>query len=71
MGWAVNIGMGMPPGSKGQTMYVVAVDVCAKVVVPTAIEDRRAVTLANWLYTSVITEYGPPVFVRTDNGGEF
>ena len=52
-------------------MCIVAVCTCTKFVVLHPISRRTAAVLAQWFYADIITEYGVPRFVRTDNGTEF
>lgn len=63
--------MGLPLGSSGETILVVAVCVYSKFVVMHPLLDKSAATLARWFYTYIICEYGVPRWVRTDKGGEF
>ena len=59
-GWAVDLAVGLPQGTGGQTICAVAIDVCTKFAVVTPLLDKSAATLASWLYANVITEYGVP-----------
>ena len=42
-----------------------------KLVVPGALHDRTSATVAAWTYNRVLTEFGRPNFIHTDNGPEF
>ena len=42
-----------------------------KLVVPGALHDRTSATVAAWTYDRILTEFGRPNFIRTDNGPEF
>ena len=70
-GWAIDLIVGMPAGSQGQTICIVAVDVFGKLIVPGALHDRMSATVAAWMYDRILTEFGQPNFIRTDNGPEF
>ena len=52
-------------------MCIVAVCTCTKFVVLHSISRKTATVLAQWFYANMITDYGVPRFVRTDNGTEF
>ena len=51
-------------------MCIVAVCTYTKFVILHPISRRTAAVLVQWFYTDIITEYGVPRFVRTDNGTE-
>lgn len=61
----------LPPGSEGQTVAVVCVDVFSKFVVAKALPNKSSDTLAQFFYSHIICEYSVPVAVRCDNGTEF
>jgi Integrase core domain/Integrase zinc binding domain len=56
---------------RNKTHIIVAVDVFSKFVLIGAIPQRDSTTVATFLRTHLIGIFGPPQYLRTDNGNEF
>ena len=55
----------------GATQIVVLVDNFSKFVMIGALPDRKAETVAQWLYGTVIYLFGIPLLIKSDGGSEF
>jgi Integrase core domain len=58
--WCIDLVSGLLPGSSGQTMMVVCVDVFSKFAVAEAIEDKTSATIANFFNRRIVCEFGCP-----------
>ena len=61
----------LPEGSKLQRYLIVCVDACSKYVEIKALKHKTARNVANWFLTHIVSRYGRPCVVRTDNGTEY
>ena len=69
--WCLDLIVGLPEGSQGETICVVCVDVFSKFVVACPLLDKSSESLATFFYTRIICEFSVPRAVRCDNGREF
>ena len=69
--WVIDLIVGLPPGSDGQTICLVCICSFSKFVVARALKDKSSQSITNAFYTAIIAEYGVPTALRCDNGTEF
>lgn len=71
MGWSVDLAGPFPADGDGMRWAAVAVDVYTKWVEVALLPSKHAFVTARWFYTDVISRWGRPCFVRSDNGTEW
>ena len=70
-GWSVDLAGPFPADGDGMRWAAVAVDVYTKWVEIALLPSKHAFVCARWFYTDIISRWGRPLFVRSDNGTEF
>ena len=71
MGWSVDLAGPFPADGDGMRWAAVAVDVYTKWVEVALLPSKHAFVTARWFYNEVISRWGRPCFVRSDNGTEW
>lgn len=71
--WGLDfVGPFYPPASHTVNKYIlVATDYCTKWVEAKALRDNTAATVAKFLYEMIMTRYGSPMELVSDQGGHF
>ena len=70
--WAIDTITGLTPAAPdGATSVVIAVDVFTKWAEMHTVPDLNSTETAKWFYNHIITGYGAPAVVRTDQGTEY
>ena len=69
--WVIDLVIGLPPGTQGETICFVAVDTFSKFVVAEPIANKSSATITRVFHRRIINQYGLPQAVRCDNGTEF
>ena len=66
------VGPFSPPARRTGNRYILAAtDYCTKWVEARALKDNSAKSVARFLYEAIMTRYGCPVELVTDQGGHF
>ena len=60
-----------PVSPRGHCYVFVLVDICTRYVVLHPLLDKKATSIARCLWEKVITVFGPPKIIQSDNGSEF
>jgi hypothetical protein len=60
-----------PPGARGESICIVAVDPFTKFVLADPLEDKSSVGTMKWLHQRVVCFFGVPLAIRIDQGTEF
>jgi Integrase core domain len=69
--WAIDLIPSLPPDSDGNSLLAVAVDCFSKWVEVRKLPQKTPELLADWLEVDILSRYGIPKIIRTDNGTEF
>ena len=73
MKWGLDfVGLFSPLARRTSNRYILAaMDYCTKWVEARALKDNSAKSVARFLYEAIMTRYGCPVELVTDQGGHF
>ena len=71
LGWSIDAAGPFPPDADGNRYLLVAVDPFSKWVEMRAVPSLHSWRVADFLYDDIISRWGKPQYVRTDNGKEF
>lgn len=69
--WSLDLLVDLPTSHANVKHLVVAVDPFSKFVLLKPLADKRAETVAAFLRNTIISTFGPPAILATDNGNEF
>jgi Integrase core domain len=69
--WAIDLIPSLPLDSDGNSVLAVAVDCLLKWVKVRKLPQKTPELLADWLEVDILSRYGIPKIIRTDNGTEF
>lgn len=61
----------LPMSEEGLQHLVLAVDPFSKFVLLRALPNRQALSVVKFLREAIVAVFGPPHYIRTDNGAEF
>ena len=70
-GWSLDAAGPFPTDDEGNRYLIVAVDPFSKWVEATPVPSLHSWRAADFLYHRIVTHWGKPRFIRTDNGSEF
>ena len=71
VGWSVDAAGPFPADEEGNRYLLVAIDPFSKWVEAVPSPSLHSWRAADFLYQRIITHWGKPRYVRTDNGAEF
>ena len=69
--WSIDTIPGLPQDPEGNTTLVVAVDAFSKWVEVGVFRTKEAAAIAEWLELNLLSRFGTPNIIRSDNGKEF
>jgi transposase InsO family protein len=67
---AIDCAVGLPPSRRGNTSFLVVVDVASRFVIAKPLPDTKEHTVARALF-ELFTVFGPPKVMQSDRGTEF
>ena len=70
-GWSIDAAGPFPADDDGNRYLLVAVDPFSKWVEATPVPSLHSWRAADFLYQRIVTHWGKPRYIRTDNGAEF
>ncbi len=70
-GWSIDAAGPFPANDDGNRYLLVAVDPFSKWVEAAPVPSLHSWRAADFLYQRIVTHWGKPRFIRTDNGSEF
>ncbi len=70
-GWSIDAAGPFPADEEGNRYLLVAIDPFSKWVEATPTPSLMSWRAADFLYQRIVTQWGKPRFIRTDNGSEF
>lgn len=70
-GWSLDAAGPFPEDDDGNRYLLVAIDPFSKWVEAAAVPSLHSYRAADFLYERIVTFWGKPRYVRTDNGSEF